>query len=154
MTIKGFAPHLGGLTKPCRQTLLSHASFCYPSPPANMRNSKDVKISKEGAPAQLQGEPSLVSVSCQAARRLASSPGRTQPGVSPNLFLALKPLLKSGYKYHFPPHSLAISMLVPARWGIQTPTPLQPQSTADIWASFPAQKKVPVHPSGVHLYNK
>ena len=105
-------------------------------------------------PAQLQGEPSLVSVSCQAARRLASSPGRTQPGVSPNLFLALKPLLKSGYKYHFPPHSLAISMLVPARWGIQTPTPLQPQSTAGIWASFPAQKKVPVHPSGVHLYNK
>lgn len=114
MTIKGFAPHLGGLTKPCRQTLLSHSSFCYSSPPAHMRHSKDVKISKEGAPAQLQGEPSLVSVSCQAARRLAPSPGRTQPGVSPDLFLALKPLLKSGYKYPFPPHSLAVSMLVPA----------------------------------------
>ena len=151
---KRVCPHLGGLTKTCRQMLLSHSLFCYPSPPANMRNSKDVKISKEGAPAQLQGEPSLVSVSCQAARRLAPSPGRTQPGVSPDLFLALKPLLKSGYKYRFPPRALAVSMLVPMCWGFQIPTSLQPQSTAGVWASFPTQKKVPVHPSGGHLYNK
>lgn len=118
-----------------------------------MRNSKEVKISKEGAPAQSQGGPSLVSVSCQATRRLAPSPGRTQPGVSPDLFLAPKPLLNSGYKYRSPPRSLAVSMHIPVRWGIQAPTSLQPQSPAGIWASFPTQKKVPVHPSGVHLYS-
>lgn len=72
--------------------------------------------------------------------------GVTQPCVSPGLFLAPKPLLRSGCEYRSP---LPVLWLWPSArtllcaWTGGRPAPCLPPPSAGIWANSPTPKKVP-----------
>lgn len=83
--------------------------------------------------------------------------GVTQPCVSPGLFLAPKPLLRSGCEYRSP---LPVLWLWPSArtllcaWTGGRPAPCLPPPSAGIWANSPTPKKVPPDPSGFNSCNK
>lgn len=118
-------------------------------------------VCKRSAPGRPRRKPAPgLSASCPGVRTLASRPGEggvTQPCVSPGLFLAPKPLLRSGCEYRSP---LPVLWLWPSArtllcaWTGGRPAPCLPPPSAGIWANSPTPKKVPPDPSGFNSCNK